>query len=249
MADEAIRTVINGIHCSINFFGSEFSGSEVPLIVMPVADDVSELIEGQHMRLDPAIKSGEESSHVLVTFETNSWNDDLSPWPAPASGRKQKAFGGLADKTLRWIQDDLIPEVTVYVPSAKNGAKGLLGYSMAGLFALWAMCRTDAFSVYASCSGSLWYDGFVEYLKKTSPKTSCCVYLSLGDREEFSRNPLFAGVGNATREIAAYLKTLPVRKQGDGSFASRSTRTVPLLSSQQSSVESYNEVSGISKYV
>ena len=210
MVKEAIAIDINSIRCSINFFGSDFSGSKIPLFIMPVAVDVSELIEGLHMRLNPVIKSGEASSHVLVTFETKDWNDDLSPWPAPAIGRNQKVFGGFADKTLQWIQDALIPKVTLFVPNVRDGKKGLLGYSMAGLFALWAMSRTDIFTVYASCSGSLWYDGFIEYFKKTAPQAPCCVYLSLGDKEEFARNPKFAAVGNATREIAAHLKTLPM---------------------------------------
>jgi len=213
MENIAIPMDLNNIRCNIHFFGALTSESGVPLFIMPVAGEVSDLIEGQHMRLDPIIESGELSSHVLVTFETKDWNDDLSPWPAPALGRKQKKFGGYSAKTLHWIQDVLIPEVTARVPNVQNGQKGLIGYSMAGMFALWAMCQTNIFTVFASCSGSLWYEGFCDYIEKNTPLSVCSVYISLGEREEFSRNPWFSKVGSATRKIASLLKTSPMCKE------------------------------------
>ena len=210
MDNAVIPISLNDINCNIHFFGSISSGSNVPLFIMPIAGEVSDLIEGQHMRLDPIIESDEVSSHILVTFEVKNWNDDLSPWPAPAIGRNQNDFGGFSAKTLYWIQDGLIPKVTSYVPNVQNGHKGLLGYSMAGMFALWTMSQTDIFTVYASCSGSLWYDGFCEYIERTTPLSICSIYISLGEREEFSRNPWFAKVGDATRKTASLLKTLPI---------------------------------------
>jgi len=212
MKNIVISMNLNEIRCNIHLFGSLTSESRVPLFIMPVADEVSDLMEGQHMRLDPVIESGELSSHVLVTFETKNWNDDLSPWPAPAIGRKQKNFGGCSAKTLHWIQEKLIPEVITRVPNTQDGQKGLIGYSMAGMFALWAMCQTDIFTVFASCSGSLWYDGFCDYIEKNPPLSVCSVYISLGEREEFSRNPYFARVGSATRKIASLLKASPMCK-------------------------------------
>ena len=64
------------------------------------------------------------------------WFRDLSPWPAPAvySGIP---FGDGAEGTL-----EKILEMT-----GEPGKRYVLGgYSMGGLFALWAACRTGAFS-------------------------------------------------------------------------------------------------------
>lgn len=215
MKNNVIPMNIDKIYCNIHLYGTITSESNVPLFIMPVTGDMDELIEEQHMHLDPLIKSGELPPYVLVTFEVKNWNDDLSPWPAPAIERKQPKFGGCSAKTLRRIQDELIPEVTVHLPNVKNGPKGLIGYSMAGMFALWAMCQTDIFSVFASCSGSLWYDGFCDYIINHAPVSECFVYISLGEREELSRNPRFAKVGSSTRKIVSFLKASAMCKEAE----------------------------------
>ena len=127
------------------------------------------------------------------------WFQDLSPWPAaPVSGNIP--FGNGAQETL-----DRILELT-----GEPGRRYVLGgYSMGGLFALWAACRTDAFSAVAAASPSVWFPGFTEYLKSGSIRTGR-VYLSLGDREEKTRNPVMATVGSRIREIHEWLKAQAV---------------------------------------
>ncbi len=203
---------LDDVSCDIHYFGGIGDKTNVTLFIMPVVCEVPDLIEGQHMRLDSIIEA-EARPHVLVTFITRNWNDDLSPWAAPALRRDEEDFKGRAQETLDWIENNLIPSVEARVPSVRNGDKGLLGYSMAGLFALWAATKTDTFNILCSCSGSLWYDGFVEYFTSNTPQATCSVYLSLGDKEELARNRYFAKVGNATRQIAAHLKTLPMVKE------------------------------------
>ena len=39
------------------------------------------------------------------------------------------------------------------------------GYSLAGLFSLWAAYQTDVFSGFAAASPSVWFPGFIEYMK------------------------------------------------------------------------------------
>ena len=124
------------------------------------------------------------------------WFQDLSPWPAPAvSGNT--TFGDGARETLEKI-------LTL---TGKPGKRYILGgYSMGGLFALWAACRTDAFSAVAAASPSVWFPGFTEYMKTAGIQTGR-VYLSLGDREEKTRNPAMAAVGERIREIHAWLQS------------------------------------------
>lgn len=83
------------------------------------------------------------------------------------------------------------------------------GYSLAGLFALWAAYQTDIFSGVAAASPSMWFPDFDEYMKKNEIKTGT-VYLSLGDREEKARNPVMATVGDRIREAHALLDELDV---------------------------------------
>ena len=79
------------------------------------------------------------------------------------------------------------------------------GYSLAGLFALWAAYQTDTFDGVAAASPSMWFPGFADYMKENEIRTDT-VYLSLGDKEEKARNPVMATVGDRIREAHALLK-------------------------------------------
>ena len=79
------------------------------------------------------------------------------------------------------------------------------GYSLAGLFALWAAYQTDIFEGVAAASPSIWFPGFVDYMEKSDLKASK-VYLSLGDKEEKVRNPVMAKVGDDIRRAHAILQ-------------------------------------------
>ena len=81
----------------------------------------------------------------------------------------------------------------------------LCGYSLAGLFALWSSCQTDSFRSIAAVSPSVWFPGWIEYLKDHQVKTDY-VYLSLGDREEKTKNKVMATVGSCIRETEDILK-------------------------------------------
>ena len=76
---------------------------------------------------------------------------------------------------------------------------------MAGLFSLWAVYQTDVFSGVAAASPSMWFPGFIDYMKEHEIKTDK-VYLSLGNKEEKTRNPVMATVGDRIREAELLLK-------------------------------------------
>ena len=124
------------------------------------------------------------------------WFRDLSPWPAPPVF-DNIPFGDGAEETLSKI-------LTLTGDPGKRYILG--GYSMGGLFALWAACRSDAFSAVAAASPSVWFPGFAEYMTSSGIRTGH-VYLSLGDREEKTRNPAMAPVGDRIREIHAWLQS------------------------------------------
>jgi predicted alpha/beta superfamily hydrolase len=56
-------------------------------------------------------------------------------------------------------------------------------------------------------SGSLWFDGWTEFMASNKPLSSSLrVYLSLGAFEERSRNERMAKVGDCTRRATEILK-------------------------------------------
>lgn len=161
------------------------------VLIQPVDDHDLEGIENEFAE----IKRRCEKDFCLIAFKVDDWNNDLSPWKAPAVFGKDD-FGGEASKTLGELLklcDD--KEKTYYIG----------GYSLAGLFALWAAYQTDKFSGVAAASPSLWFPDFDGYMKKNGIMTGN-VYLSLGDREEKVRNPVMATVGDRVREAHKLLK-------------------------------------------
>ncbi|MFR9100684.1 MAG: alpha/beta hydrolase-fold protein, partial [Anaerostipes hadrus] len=85
----------------------------------------------------------------------------------------------------------------------------LIGYSLAGLFALWTAYETDIFSAIASCSGSLWFEQWDEYVLHHQIKHESNIYLSLGGKEEKTKNPVMARVGDRTRTQEQILRNDP----------------------------------------
>ena len=138
----------------------------------------------------------------LIAVKVDDWNKDLSPWPEPAVFGDED-FGEGAPETLKFLLENvLVPDDLETTPGRRIY---LGGYSLAGLFALWAGCQTDAFDGIAAASPSVWFPGFAEYLRNNIPQTKA-VYLSLGDREERTRHPLMSQVGNAIRSTYEFLK-------------------------------------------
>lgn len=133
------------------------------------------------------------------------WNARLSPWPAKRCFRGGEDFAGGAAELLKEVP------ASVARAEAESGASGLaravMGYSLSGLFALYALMESDIFSMAASVSGSLWYEGFPAYLAaKGALPPGRRVYLSLGDLEEKARSPVLARVGEGTRRAADILR-------------------------------------------
>ena len=82
-----------------------------------------------------------------------------------------------------------------------------MGYSLGGLFALYALYRTDAFCWLGCLSGSLWYEEWTAYMAAHQPADpGTAVYLSLGQGEHRSRHPRLGAVYARTLEARALLE-------------------------------------------
>ena len=131
----------------------------------------------------------------LVALKVCDWNQDLSPWNAPAVFGNE-AFGEGAGETLKRVLAEINdPEKRYYIG----------GYSLAGQFALWAAHQTDKFEGVAAASPSIWFPGFLDYMNENRVLTNS-VYLSLGDKEEKTKNPVLSTVGNKIRKAHELLK-------------------------------------------
>lgn len=147
------------------------------------------------------INSLTDSPFVLAAFEITNWNKELSPWTAqPVFGNEP--FGNDAGETLNYIKNILIPELQDKFSSDLPIILG--GYSLAGLFSLWAAYTSDSFDVVA-VSPSVWFPGWVDFIDGRSPCAKS-IYLSLGKKEEKARNRTMAAVGDNIRRQYELLK-------------------------------------------
>ena len=162
----------------------------------PEADVVLIQLTGEHELavLENEVKeirkraSSGELDFRFIAAKVENWNDELSPWKAPAVFKNEDFGGGAAETLEKILALCTDPGKTYYIG----------GYSLSGLFSLWAACQTDLFSGIAAASPSVWFPGFIEYMKEHEIKSET-VYLSLGDREEKTRNSVMSQVGNCIR--------------------------------------------------
>lgn len=174
-----------------------YGDPEAPrILIQPVDDHDLSGIENEFAKIREI--AGDDL--CLIAFQVSDWNHDLSPWTAPAVFGKED-FGDGARSTL----EDILEEV-----KDDNKSYYIGGYSLAGLFALWAVCQTDAFAGAAAASPSVWFPGFTDYVKENPVRTGS-VYLSLGDKEERTRNPVMATVGDRIRELYEHLSGQNIR--------------------------------------
>lgn len=126
----------------------------------------------------------------MIAVSIHDWQGELSPWAAPAIFGKHDFAGNalllLSELESFWMwfeKDNQIETNQLY----------LCGYSLAGLFSLWASSQTNLFKKIAAVSPSVWYLNFVEYMQ-LNPIQTREVYMSLGDKEANAKNKVMATV-------------------------------------------------------
>ena len=143
----------------------------------------------------------------LAAVSDLDWNRDMVPWDSPPAFPHGDPCIGGADEYLRLLAEEILPAVGQYLAGTPRW-RGIAGYSLAGLFALYALYRTDLFSRAASVSGSLWFPGIKEYLFSHEPKhLPEHMYFSLGSKESKARNPALRCIRQNTEEIRAFYQT------------------------------------------
>lgn len=141
---------------------------------------------------------------TLVAISGLEWDHDMAPWDIPPISKGDTPCTGGADEYLQLLTKKIVPKAEEFVQGCVLW-RGLAGYSLAGLFALYSVYQTGLFSRIASMSGSLWFPGFKEYVfsheMKSRPEH---LYLSLGDRECKTRNPYLKTVQEHTEEMKTF---------------------------------------------
>lgn len=127
---------------------------------------------------------------TVVKLPVNDWDDSLTPWAAPGLYKGDADFGGEAAVTLAEVLEVAIPEIEKE-EGLEPSERAICGYSLGGLFALYAFTHSEAFSACGCLSGSVWYEGWVEYLQAHEFDASGkFAFLSIGDKERKAREKI-----------------------------------------------------------
>lgn len=144
---------------------------------------------------------------MVVRVPVRDWNDSLTPWPAVGVRPGAEDFGGKATETLAELTGTVIPAVEV-AHGLSPARRAICGYSLGGLFALYAFTREPStFSACACLSGSVWYEGWVDYLRQHAPNgAGRYAYLSIGRKERRAGPPIMRSVQDDLEACADMLR-------------------------------------------
>ena len=182
---------------------SEGKSSEVklsnPLLILHCFSEEEEAV----VKL---LKGQEYFSFPLLCINNLDWQKDMCPWDSPALLKKEKDFIGGADEYLSLLEKEIIPKA-VEILGEEPCYYALAGYSLAGLFALYAGYRSALFARIASVSGSLWYPGFVSFAKEEMLSKVERLYLSLGTEEAKTKHAVLSTIERKTRELVEHYQS------------------------------------------
>ena len=138
------------------------------------------------------------------------WDREMSPWPCPPLFQGDTPCSGGADAYLESLTGEILPAILARLPAPPSSIS-LAGYSLAGLFAVYAMHKTELFARVASASGSFWYPDFLEYATQHKPlRNPERLYVSLGDKEAKTRHKILRTVEENTRALCEHYKRMGI---------------------------------------
>lgn len=135
---------------------------------------------------------------AVIMVPVRDWDAALTPWPAKSPFRGRPDFGGEAKATLSELLEAL-PAIEAAAGLAPK-ARAICGYSLGGLFSLFALTHADAFCACGCLSGSVWYEGWVDYLRDLEfDGRNAFAYFSVGTKEKRAAQPAIKRVEDDMR--------------------------------------------------
>lgn len=177
---------------------------KAPLVILNTFEDDGESVYA-------AAKKITDVEFSLAAVGGILWETEMSPWKCPPVYKGGASCTGEADAYLETLTKEILPEILGQL-LMKPSYTALAGYSLAGLFAVYALYRTDVFSRAASASGSFWFPNFLEFALNNKMKVKPdCVYFSLGDKEARARSSMLRVVEDNTRMLNKMCNELGIR--------------------------------------
>ena len=199
------------------FYNENCNVKKIPVVVLNTFDE-----DGQEVWNKTKELANKE--YILVTISNIDWNKEMSPWYMDRLFKGADDYTGRADEYIEILTSRILPEIDKNIKELLHidiESYIIAGYSLAGLFAIYSLYKTNIFTSVISCSGSLWYPNFIEYIEKNELKVNPNkIYFSLGNKESKTKNELMAKVEEKTRFVEKYynnknIKTIYEENEGN----------------------------------
>lgn len=177
--------------------------NNIPIILLNSYESYSDNI------INKCIKNSTKP-FILVEISNINWNSELSPWYYKDNNT---IYEGNANIYLNELTNIILPTINNYLKKLHINITycSLIGYSLAGLFALYASYNTNIFTSIGSISGSLWYPGIINYIKNNNINSNIKnIYFSLGNKENNIKNSIMSKVRDNTIIIEQYINNLNI---------------------------------------
>ena len=206
-----IKNKIINIYCRKNY------SKELPVVILNT-------FENEYKEILKNCKNIDCKEFILVSISNLDWNNEMTPWYSKKINKYGEEFLGKADEYIQVLLDEIIPKIKKYIEEnlkVKIKNYTIAGYSLAGLFAIYASYKTNIFSKIVSASGSLWFPKFVDFVKENKISSNVeKIYFSLGNKESKVKNQILANVEKNTKEIEEIykkqgIKTIYVENEGN----------------------------------
>ena len=199
------------------FYNENCNVKKIPVVVLNTFDE-----DGQEVWNKTKELANKE--YILVTISNIDWNKEMSLWYMDSLFKGANDYEGGADEYIETLTTKIVPEIGKNIKELLHidiESYIIAGYSLAGLFAIYSLYKTNIFSSAISCSGSLWYPNFIEYIEKNELKVNPNkIYFSLGNKESKTKNLLMEKVEENTRFAEKYynnknIKTIYEENEGN----------------------------------
>lgn len=150
--------------------------------------------------------------NIIIYFKFYEWNKNELNVNCPVltitKPKIEEYFAPYDRLEFKGNGDILVEDTKEIIELVKNNFNlidtkfYLLGYSLGGLYVTYASFKMEVYGI-ISCSGSLWYPDFFDYVKNNMPLCKKS-YFSIGDKETKGRNGLFKNNIKLTEDVSNY---------------------------------------------
>lgn len=140
---------------------------------------------------------------ALVFLDSKNRNSDYTPWYGDSLVERIDCFPGKGDDYLEFLRTDVLGKLRSLGLNIGGDRTYLVGSSLGGLIGTYGIVNYQkTFAGGVLVSSSYWYDGFVDYLKKSDLDLSNhIIYMDMGAKEGISKITLGKDNLKLTKEV------------------------------------------------